>query len=264
MLALLLAAAANQTALAATTIEFGVVPEQEANELIKKWQPILDAVSKRAGVKIVLDTSARNISDFYQKYHKGGYDLALVNPQVYAIKTKRGLYEPIARQDANLQGILVVAHSSPYHSLKDLAGKRIAFPSEESYAATVLNLVEFDAAGLRPGAGLEVSYLGNHEKVYEAVASGKADAGGGIMRTFTQLKGDLVDHLRILHTTLPTITHPFVGNVKLPISVRLDVQRALLDLSATPEGVAMLRNVGMGVLIKASDADYDSLRKPGS
>lgn len=249
---------------AAETLRFGVVPEQDKHELETKWRPLLEELSKKAHVKIVLDTESRDISDFYRRYHQGGFDLALVNPLVYAVKTKRGLYEPFARQDAKLQGILVVAKSSRYRNLKDLAGKRVVFPSEESYAATVLNLLELNGEGLRAGSNLDVAYLGNHEKVYQAVVEGKADAGGGIMRTFTQLPEGTLDRLRLLHTTLPAITHPFVANAKVPISVRLDIRRALLDISSTPEGVMMLHKVGMGSIIAASDSDYEDLRKAGS
>ena len=248
----------------AGTLSFGVVPEQEKEILVKKWQPLLDALSKQAGVKIVLDTSAKDIDDFYKKFFQAEFDLALVNPQAYSVKMKRGMYDAFARQDAKLQGLLVVSKSSSFQSLKDLRGKRIALPSPESYAASTLNLIELRAAGLDPGKDLQIAYLGNHDKVYEAVATGKADAGGGVMRTFTQAKSDVLDRLRIFHTTAPSLTHPFVANGRLPIAVKLDIRRALLNVSGTPEGAALLKNVGMGKIIAASDSDYDQLRKPGS
>ena len=242
---------------AAKPLTFGVVPEQSLDELAKKWQPILDAVSKEAGFDIRFDRSNSNIESFYKKFNSGGYDMAFVNPMIFA-NAPPGLYQPIVHQDGKLQGIVVIDKSSPIRSLKELRGKRIVFPSPESFAATLLIEHEFEKAGV-PVSELKIRFAGNHDKVYQAVASGQADAGGGVIRTFNQQDSQVLDHLRILHTSLPVVPHPFVINNRSAGNLAPALRRAFLKLSSTPEGVAMLRKVGMGELVEAHDSEYDSL-----
>lgn len=259
----LFAAAILVTALAAAAeaaaYRFSVVPEQSKDKMEAKWGPLLKYLSDKTGSKIQLELED-SYDAFYAKYEKGAYDFAVLNPRSYVLKTKEGLYKAFARQDAKLQGIVVVPKSSPAQSLEDLAGKKIIYPSPDSYAATILVQAGLKAAGVEPAG--EPLFAGGHDKAYQAVVEGKADAAAGVMRTFIQLKPEAAAELRILYTTAPALTHPFVANKRVPERVVSSLQQALVQMSDDPAALALLKGVGMSPLRATSDKEYDELRAP--
>jgi phosphonate transport system substrate-binding protein len=246
------------TARAETPYTFALVPEGNKSDFTRKWEPLVKALSEKTGLKLALVVEP-SYDVFYAKYAKGNYDFALINPLSFANKAPKGLYEPLARKDGKLQGIIAVRKDSPLQGIRDLNGKRIAYPSRDSYAAAVLNKLDLEKAGIDPEKG--ALYSGSHEKAYEDVLNGAADAAGGIMRSFLALKPDMAAKLRILHTGSPVVSHPFVGRAKLPKEALKKMSDALLGLSATPEGMTLLKASGMGTLVAASEDDYAALRK---
>jgi phosphonate transport system substrate-binding protein len=252
------AMASAAAARAEARYKFALVPEGNIAELTKKWEPLIKLLSDKSGLKLelVIETS---YDAFYEKYAKGVYDFALINPLSYARKAPKGFYEPLARKDGKLQGLIVVAKDSPIQGIRDLSGKKIAYPSRDSYAATILNQLDLANAGVDPEKG--AVYAGNHEKAYAELLAGRVDAAGGVMRSFLSLKPAEASKVRVLHTGLPVVSHPFVGRAKLPKEALKNMRGALVGLGSTPEGLAALKAAGMGGLVEADEDDYAALRK---
>lgn len=120
----------------------GIVPQFDTRRTIKIWRPILDDLQKRTGLRFTLRGSA-TIPAFEQEIKAGAFDFVYMNPYLITrIKNKQG-YIPLVRDvGRSLHGILVVLKDSPIQSVKELAGKTIAFPAPNALGATLLTRSE--------------------------------------------------------------------------------------------------------------------------
>lgn len=91
----------------ASTLSFGVVPQQSPEELAKRWVPILENLSETTGFSIEFHT-ATTIPEFEQRVLNGEYDLVYMNPYHYTFFHQQLGYVALAKQkDQKLQGIIV-------------------------------------------------------------------------------------------------------------------------------------------------------------
>lgn len=261
-LAVLLAAAALSAspAQAKEPYRFGVIPQVSMDKLAAAWVPILEAVSKKSGVPLKFD-SAPNLNEYEARYMAGDYDMAFVQPYFYAVLDKKKHYRAHAREDGSLQGIFIVAKDSPLKTLADLRGKRVAFPSPNSFAATLLTKQDLRKAGVDPEKGISAQYMGSQDAVYEALLSGGADCGAGIPRTLDQLPEERRSLLRVLHKTAPSVGFAVSALGKMPSEDAAKVAAALIELSTEEQGKALLKAANVKGFVPAKDADWDGLRK---
>ena len=122
---------------AQTTYAFGVLPQFTARERAETWQPILDELSRRTGLSLLLKGSQR-IPEFDATFVADEFDLAYVNPLMAATAMLQKGYVPLVRDRNDLYGILAVRKDSPYRKAGDLAGQKIAFPAPHSVGASLL------------------------------------------------------------------------------------------------------------------------------
>jgi phosphonate transport system substrate-binding protein len=101
------------------SFSFGVVPQQNPTALAKTWAPVLSYLSQKTGYKLEFQT-AKDITTFNQRLKAGAFDIAYMNPFLYAVDKSR-LYKVFAKEkDTRLRGIIIVAKNSPYTSLASL------------------------------------------------------------------------------------------------------------------------------------------------
>lgn len=244
----------NLAAQAEAAYSFGVVPQFEARERANTWLPILAELSRRSGLKLVMKGASR-IPDFDIDFTAGTYDFAYHNPFFAhrAIHTQG--YSPLVRDSAiALYGILAVRKDSPYRSVKDLAGQKIAFPSPNAIGASLL--VRADLEFLHK-IGFTPVYAQTHASAYLHAVLGTTAAVGGVQSTFDLQKPDVRDQLRIIYQTRKVPPHPVIAHPRVPEAHRLKLQQAFLEMSATPEGSKLLARIPMQQPIAANVADYD-------
>ena len=144
---------------------FGVVPQQAADKLALVWSPFLEYLSEKTGRTFKFE-SAPDIESFDKRTINGDFDLAYMNPMFYTQVHQSVGYQVFAKEkDTLLKGIVVVQKNSPYQKLEELVGKTIAFPGPNSFASTLLPLIEFKSQGIN----VTPIYLGSHEGVYNDV-----------------------------------------------------------------------------------------------
>ena len=257
--AVLLAASWGPRANAAEnqTYNFGVVPQQGVATLVKIWQPFFVELSRRSGAALQFAT-APDIPAFENRILHEDYDFVYVNPYQYTLVRKN--YEAFAREDIMLEGILVVPRECPWRSVKELKDARIAMPSPIAYGATILNKESLREAGLDPEEDVFISYLGSHDGAYGAVASGLADAAGGVQRTFDLLPPEKRALLRVLHRTQGKVPHAFAAHRRVPRDTVKKVAAALTAMYDDERGRAALTSISMQRIIKAQDSDWPELK----
>ncbi len=236
---------------------FGVVPQFEARKLQAIWQPIFDYLNTHTPYQFVFKGSA-SIDNFEQTFLHGGFDFAYMNPYHLVMAHKEKGYLPLIRDiGRQLQGILVVRKDSNIRAVKQLAGKRIAFPSPNALGASLQMRQELqDIFGIT----VQPVYVKTHDSVYLNILLKSVFAGGGVQKTLHKQPQKYQDNLRIIHTTKAVPPHPVAVHPDVPKAVTNAVQKALLTLQHSAKGKQLLSKIPIKKIGTANLSDYQIIQ----
>ncbi len=259
--ALVLGGSGAAAAAEGPTYEFGVLPQVATSKLAETWGPFLARLSAASGVQLKLVT-APSINEFGARANAGAYAFYYHNTLAYVQHDE--LYRAFAREvGAKTVGVLVVAKDSTLTKLSELKGKTVLVPSAGSFGAAVLPLFALQREGgldLQKDVTLGIS--GSHENGYQAVLQGKADAAGGLTRTFELFPAAQREKLRVLYTTKEYSPLPFAARKDVPPEVVAKVQKALVEFARDPANAPVLEALNMKRGFEAAKpADWDDVRK---
>jgi len=239
---------------------FGVVPQFESRVLFSIWQPVLQELEQRTGLKFRLVGSPK-IPVFEKSFIAGEFDFAYTNP--FHLYLTEGIqdYIPLIRDGSRmLQGIVVVKKDSPYQKLAELQNKTIAFPSVNALGASLAVRATFTDAGLTAYKPL---YVQTHSSVYLHVATGLTDAGGGVLSTLQAQPESLQQHIRIIQSATGIPTHPVAAHPRVPAEHRELVQKAFLAMSKTAKGKQMMDRIPMYEPVRTDMTTYEGISGMG-
>ncbi len=235
-----------------------VVPQFQAAEINRVWEPLLEKVSQDAGVKLVLKF-AKDIPSFEADFERGVPDLAYMNPYHGVMARRAQGYVPLVRDSQLLTGILVVRKDSPIQSVHELKGQSIAFPAPNAFGASLLlraRLTEQDKVAFTP------FYAKTHTNAYRQVLTGKMPAAGGIRATLEKEPDEVRASLRVLTETPGVAPHPLAAHPRVPVAVQKAVARAFLKLAQDASVRALLNDIPMQEPVLADYArDYLPLER---
>jgi len=234
---------------------FGVVPQQNPTALAKGWTPILNYLSQKTGYKFELQT-AKDIISFNKRLKAGAFDIAYMNPLLYAIDESH-IYKVFAKEkDNQLKGIIVVAKNSSYTNIKSLRNTTMAFPDPDAFAATLIPLAHLEKAGIT----VTQKNVMSHDSVYRAVAKGLYPAGGGVIKTLEKTDPAIQDQLRILWISPPYTPHPIAAHARVPEEVIRKLFDAMSTMHLDPRGKTLLEGIKFRGIELAEDHEYDEIR----
>lgn len=243
----------------AQTLTMGVVPQQSATVLAATWSPILQYLKEKTGVELKFAT-ASDIPTFEKRVLEGEYDIAYMNPYHFTFFNEhRGFKAMVRRGDASIQGIIVVRKDSEIDSLEQLEGKRLAFPSPAAFAASVIPRAEIASKGIK----IDPVYVSSHDSVYLNVDKGFFPAGGGIARTLNATAEATRDNLKILWKTQPYTPHAIAAHPRVDDATREKLTQALVEMSNTEDGRALLDDLKIKYWQASEDSDWDDVRALG-
>lgn len=236
----------------------GIVPQFEIRHIRKIWNPILNEIKKNTGYKLKLIGSP-TISDFENEFNTGKFDFAYMNPYHMLLANSSQGYVPLVRDiGRKLHGILVVRQDSGINSVKDLQGKKIAFPAPNALGASLLmraNLINDYKVKFNP------VYVKTHSSVYLNVVVKQTVAGGGVQKTLNQQKDNIKGALKILHRTPKVSPHPLSVHPRIPADVAEKIKNTFLLLGKSETGRSLLSKIPMKKVGEAKISDYTPLKK---
>ncbi|MBA4056479.1 MAG: phosphate/phosphite/phosphonate ABC transporter substrate-binding protein, partial [Marivirga sp.] len=169
-------------------------------------------------------------------------------------------------------GQIICLASSGIKSIKDLQGKSMAYTDELSTSGYLYPKQLLDKNNIKPS---NIRFVKKHDEVVRLVYEGKVDAGatfysppaasGEIRDARARLKSKYPDVEKKVVTIVKTEAIPndpivFSKNFNPEMARKLYV--ALVKLSTAEKGKEILRELyGAEGFVKASDADYNSLRQ---
>jgi len=235
-----------------------IVPQLPASVLYNSWAPLLEKLGNAAGLCFELYIP-ETIPTFETEFLAGKPDVVFLNP-FHAVMAKRAQnYTPVlADGDTKLSGILVVKKDGTIKKLEDLQGQKIAFPSPNSFAASLL--IRSDLARL--GIKTEESYLESHSNVYRGVILRDYQAGGGVNNTFMRENPSIKDGLTVLYETKKFTPHPLCLHPRISEEIQSRIKAGFMNLKNTEEGRKLLFNVQLTNPIEVSyETNYAILEK---
>jgi len=237
-------------------LTFGIVPQQAASKLARQWVPIMRYLSAKTGYNIEFKTPS-NIPEFETKLANGDYDFAYMNPYHYVVFGDAPGYEAIAKQKGKkIKGIIVAKKSAAIQNISELNGMQLAFPSPAAFAASILPRAFLNAEGI----SVSPKYVSSHDSVYRSVALGRLPAGGGIIRTFNSVGDDVSDELKVIWESRGYTPHAFAAHPRVTDEVRENIRFALIKMSETDEGKALLEVLNFKAIESAAFEDWDDVR----
>ncbi len=234
--------AANATPTAGPVIGIGVVSRFAPNLIYAGYQPIIDYLNGGGPFRCELRPSP-NYRDAVTRLQEGDVAASFLGAWITrSLGPDSGLRPVLAPRNADgaptVHDVLIVREESDIHGVADLAGRRVAVPSQESWAGNWLQ------AEALPGAGLTVAdldtlrHFDHHQTVVWRVLHGDFDAG--VVKESVALDF-LAEGLRIAAVSRPIPAPPLVVRAGDPDPSVEAIASLLLDLDpADPADRAML------------------------
>lgn len=241
--------------LSAQTLVLGIVPRYNLNQIRDQWQPLIDKVSKKTGIKIVLRTE-KGVSQFLQAFKTGKYDLAYSNPGHYIITHKLQGYEAILSSQKMLRGMIVSSSENKELQIIDLENALFSFPSKGAFAATVMTRVGvydkygFDILKTKPiySNTLQKSMLDAKQKI--------SKASGTAFDVFNRAAPSFKAGLKVLYISKPAASHPISIHPRVSKEDREKIVNAFLSLSDSE-----LQGLALESIKEVNDMDYKHNRE---
>ena len=134
---------------------FGVFPYLSPRDIAINYGPVSAEFNQVLKHEIRLRTSS-SFEKFTEKLNAQYYDIAVIQPFDYRQAVEHSHYVPLARVDEPLVSVFAVKNDSPFKTLSDLRGKRLAFPPKPA-ANSRMAIKALVNAGLIPGK--DIFYL---------------------------------------------------------------------------------------------------------
>ncbi|MBC7945235.1 MAG: phosphate/phosphite/phosphonate ABC transporter substrate-binding protein [Burkholderiales bacterium] len=259
----ILVMALSESALSRQTLSFGVVSQRSSVLTAQYWNPILQYVSEKSGVPLQLKLG-KNGQETSAMVGRGEFDFVYTNHNFSARNDRVG-YRVIARPiEAAIMGQIVVLADAPFHSLADLQGHEMAFPSRAAFVGyhVVMNAL------LQAGIEVTPSFVSNQEGAISQLKVGRVAAAGvnsQVMRDFAERENL---RYRVLwssekYLSIPISAHPSVANKQVAA-----VQAALVGMRSDPEGGKVLaasaelikQDPPLG-FVNATDSEFENVRR---
>jgi len=241
----------------------GIHPYLPATELIDRFTPLTEYLSKKMGEPVILEI-AKDYQIHIDKTGKDELDIAFIGPAPYVKMVELYGKKPLlARLEINgkptFQGIIIIKKESSLRNLTDLKGKRFVFGDPESTMGHLVPRFVLLNAGVRVEDLASHMFLSNHNDIALGVLMGDYDAGAVKEDVFFKFEKR---GLKELARTPEISEHVFVTRSTLqPQKVRA-LQEALYHLKDNEEGRKVLSTVRdhLTGMVPAADSDYDNLR----
>lgn len=237
--------------------QVGVIPQAPPVAMFEKWGPLLERLSARSGAtlraKLYEDMGA-----FEADFQTGGPDFLFAHPVMATVAHRTQGYIPLVRDRRELSGWIFVRRDSPYQSIADLEGKRIAFVGDRSFCSILVRMAI--AACPTATVSFDRSYAGSTRNVLRAVVLGKADAGASLDAALETEPGELRDLIRPILVSPSSPPHPLSAHPRVPAALRARITAAILAMGRSERDRALLAAIRMPDPLPADyDRDYRGL-----
>lgn len=253
---------------AADTLRVSAIPDEDPQELLRKYKPFTDYIAKEVGVKVkfvpVVDYAATVeglAANRLDIVWYGGFT------SVQATQRAKGATRLAMREeDASFKSVFVTRTDSGIKELADLKGKTFAFGSVSSTSGHLMPRHFLKAAGIDPERDFKkFGFSGAHDATAAWVAAGRVDAGALnflVWKKLVDKKKIDTGKTHVFWTTPPYVDYVWVAGGGVSEEIREKFKQALLKLDySKPEDKKIMDLQRTKKFIPAKDSDWDGIRK---
>jgi len=218
-----------------TPYTFGVLAQRSVVLTAHYWNPILTYVSSKSGVPLLLKVE-RTAPESNLETQKGTYDFVYSNT-IFSAKMAEAHYQVILRpRDQAITGQIVTLSDSSFHTLQDIAGKDVGFPSSTAFVgySVPMNYLQHQGITVIPVFG------GNQEGIMAQLKVGKvqvAAVNSQIMSAYAHRENITY---RVLWESEKFLNIPIAAHPRVPKEVIQAIQNAFEQMNSDPEGIKIL------------------------
>lgn len=245
------------------TYHFSPVNQYDINLTAAYWNPIINYVSDKSGVKLSLKigrTSADTTSYVLAREVEFAFTNHLFSPE----REKLGWKVFGRRNSPPVKGEIVVPASSPINSLSELNGKDIAFPGPEALIAYKVPMAHL----LNSRLNVHVVFGGNQNGALAQLFAGKVQAVGGNSQLIESYTARENKQFKVLWASEPYYDLALMASSSVPEADLKAVANAFFGMKSDPLGREVLRQASEKVGIKddpgftaADGSEYASYRR---
>lgn len=252
-------------------VRFGIEPFEAAARLIPVYEAIAKLLSDKVGCPVsVFVTPSYNAEIEAMRSEK--LDVAEFGPLGYVFAHDLAgadvfaSYNDKANKPSTYTASIVTWNGSGLKSLKDVAGKSMAFSDPASTSGHLYPSYALRKAGIDPDNGVKPLYAGSHTASFETIRNHKADAGE---LNSTQIDAatnagsyNAADYVTLWRSQ-PIPNDPLAVRRTLSTSLKKKIVDAFMSLdfrALTPEQIAVLPSKGTTRFVAQDDKAYDEVR----
>ncbi|MDD3354625.1 PhnD/SsuA/transferrin family substrate-binding protein [Zoogloea sp.] len=246
-----------------TAYRFSPVNQWDINKTAAYWNPIIQYVSERSGVKLQLKigrTSADTTSYVLAQEVEFVFSNHLFSPERDALGWK-----VFGRRNAPaLQGQIAVPLESPITRIEELQGQEVAFAGPEAFIGYKVPYAHLRAKGI----DVKPVFGGNQNAAIAQMFAGKAKATGSNSMLIDGYARRENRKFRVLWTSEPYLDLALMASGKVPEKDVRAVAAAFLGMHRDPQGQEVLHKASLEVgldrdayFIPASGVDYAAYRR---
>jgi phosphonate transport system substrate-binding protein len=262
-LALVAALAATGSALAADTYRFSPVNQWDISKTAAYWNPIINYVSEKSGVKLELKigrTSADTTAYVLAQEVEFVFSNHLFSPE----REKLGWKVFGRRQMPELKGQIVVPADSPITTLEQLKGQEVAFAGPEAFVGYKIPYAHL----LSKGIDVKAAFGGNQNAAFAQLYAGKAKAVGSNSFLVEGYAARENKSFRVLWTSEGYHDLALMASGKVPEKDVKAVANAFFNMHKDPRGKDILQRVTKDVgldkdayFIASDGSEYENYRR---
>jgi len=247
------------------TLRIGLIPEQNLFDQKKRYEPLADFLSSRAGVKIELKVLPR-YGDAIGNFVSRDLDGAFLGSLVGALALVKLDVEPLARPervdgDSKYHGLIIVRRDSGIATAADMKGKRFVFVDMATTAGWLLPMHYFKSQGVDDYRSWfsETYFAGTHDGAIADVLEGKADVGATKSTVFEALADEdsrISEELLVLARSPDVPANGLFVRKDVDRSLKHRLKQALLSMGQDEEQKKILRVFGASRFIETTRQDY--------
>ena len=240
-----------------------LLPDEDASVIIKRNEPLKKYLEKRLNKKIKIIVTT-DYSSMIEAMRFGRLELAYFGGFSYILAKSKSDIEPFVclkkKGKLTYRCVIITHPKSGVSTLKDIAGKNMAYGDPASTSSHLMPNATLFEAGLEAGKDYKAHYLGTHDAVALAVQNGHVEAGGlnEMIFKFLVERGIIsLDKVKIVAFSKPYPNYPWTMRSDLKPELKAQIKAAFLELK-DPKITKLFKAEGFGAV---TDADYDILRK---
>lgn len=248
-----------------TVYRFAILPQYNPQLLTRLYTPFMDYLSAHLPNATFVMEASTTFNAFEQKITQRDTPFVLANPYHTLLGIQSG-YSVFAKQtdDQEFHGLLLVRRDSPIHSVADVRGKKIAYPSPSAVAAAMLPQAFLQDHGIDVLHDTQTEYVGSQESTILALSLGQVDVAASwppAWQAFQQLHPQQAAGIKVMWETSNLPSNSLMARNDVAPDLVRQLRQVILDMPSNPQGRAVLKQMLTHSFTSASNASYEPMRQ---